>query len=372
MITIVAISSLFVLLAVLLIGCCFEVGSAREIPVLFGLFAVLCFGLLAYLWAPYTGSDLSRYFVELSLLQHYGMSYFPHALYASTPLTNIFMYLVALTGNYHLFPMISASLATAILVFIWIAQLRMVVQPSRAFFLTMACSLGVNGILSVLIGGRQHLALAFMLLAVWYDTSAYRKKIPVMFCLYCVPLLIHTGVIPIYIARILVTINRCGKSIFPLVVISACGALFSGPLLNVMVDHGVGGAFVREIAEKFIAYQTEVGIWDWRIFALNMAVCFTSTLLCMRTLILGFDSKYSRVLLAVLVMASFYSTNYHLMSRVMAFALYGFLPIISVTLSVRRKDKFTWYASSTLLVLIVLEIAYQAVSVVNQWHLLWL
>lgn len=352
-------------LATSILGCFVEFPQNKWL-VPYGLCIAFAMGALAYLWEPYAGSDLSRYFNEMVLLQRYGMDYFPDALYANTPIANWLLYIVAQTGDFHLFPCISSFVATLIFVFVMGSEYRAERASSKVFFLSLACSIGVIGPLSILIGGRQHLAFAFMLLAVWYDYYSPKRNKVINLGLYCIPILIHTGTAPLYLARIAVLFAK-RKGAAAVVFIAALAAFSSGPVLTFLSGAGLGGDLIHEIDEKFFTYQ-ETGIWDWRIYALRIVMVAAATALVCRSMQLGNNGEYSLILLACLVFALLYVTNYHLMSRIFSFVLYGFLPIVNHAMLNKNKDVPIWAFSMLYSISATLSIAYQCVSVSSQWH----
>ena len=380
MITSMALVLLGVLIVLCFLSCYVELPhDSVLLKVIFALI-IVDFGALAYLTDPYPGSDLSRYFVEMQLMERYGLSYLPDSRYVSTPITNFLFYLVAQTGNYHLLPMISASVTTALLLVVWSSQRDLLGVSSRILFLTLVCSISVNGILSILIGGRQHLAFSMLLFAVWYDFSHQKSisKVPIKLSLYLVPVMIHVGTAPLYLASLVAHIMPEKKPVWYLVLAAVIVSVVSGPLLNMMAASNIGGGLVSEIASKFNEYQTSGEFWDWRIHALNMAVCLVLAFLILRVVQDGWTNSasgvlaYERALLVVAVMALCYATDYHLASRILAFALYGSLPVMARLPALGKRDRIVWMASAVFGIMIALETAYQYVSIITQWELIWM
>lgn len=361
---------LYCLIPLIVVGCFVEFPPIKKWFPLFATLVIACFGGLAYVSFPYPGSDLSRYFVELGLMRLYDWSYLPNALYASTPLTNIFLYIVSLTGDFHLFPCLSAGTATALLLFVWSREVDADHRSARSLFLTLAASLSINGLLSILIGGRQHLALAFMLFAVWYDLENKNKRSWIALILYLIPLLIHLGVSPIFLARGLVGLTK-RKDIRFAIMFTILFGVVTGPLLEFAGARGIGGTLVQEIAGKFIEYQS-IKIADWRIHALNFGFCLLMFVSTIRLLNNNADTSRNRIVLYSLVLALCNSMNYHLMSRILAFAIYAALPIVDLQLKRIHESKIDWICFSLLVLSGLLGIAYQYISIINQWELTWI
>lgn len=361
------------------VGALFKIDGrhARVVLFIYSLAMVVCAMALAYLSAPYAGSDLSRYYYELSSYRLMGWQYSSQSLYSTTPLTCLFMYLVAQTGDFQLFPCISAGLAVGVWMLVINDQVRTYGLSTRAFFCTVAMALAVNQILSLLIGGRQHLALCILLAAVWYDLKPRdkggKKRLPVAIALYVIPLLIHYGVIPIYIARLLLLTLK-GKPTTVVAAASFVVALLSGSVLQLLDSAGVGGEYIAQVASKFFGYE-EITVADARLMALSVATVlafFALVFLCHRRE----DKKgpagaYLTMVLATLAVAVAFVANYHLSERVLAFCLYGLYPVLLWVAGQRRSDKVIAFLFAAIAMLVALHGAYQYVSITNQWVLSW-
>lgn len=361
------------------IGFFFKIDSkyAQVVVLLYAAATVICAMGLAYLSMPYAGSDLSRYYYELSAYRLMGWRYSSQSLYSTTPLTCLFMYLVALTGDFQLFPCISAGIAVGAWMLVINDQMRTYGLSSRAFFFEVAGALAVNQILSLLIGGRQHLALCLLLVAVWYDLkprSRSRKKLPLAIALYVVPLLIHYGTMPIYLARLLLFMLK-DRPTTNVAVSSFVTALFSGTVLQFLDSTGVGGKYITQVSSKFFGYE-EIAISDNRLMALSVATIlafFAIVFLChLQTGKEGKPSAYQTLILITLSVASAFITNYHLSERVLAFCLYGFYPVLLWVAGQRKNDKVVSLVFAAICLLLVLHSAYQYVSIANQWVLNWI
>lgn len=350
---------------------------ARVALPLYSVAMVICAMGLAYLSMPYAGSDLSRYYYELNSYRMMGWQYSSLSLYSTTPLTCLFMYLVAQTGDFQLFPCISAGLAVSAWMLVTNDQVRTYGLSTRVFFFEVASALAVNQILSLLIGGRQHLALCLLLLAVWYDLKpreGENRKLPVAIVLYIVPLLIHYGVVSIYLARLFLFALK-GRSTTVIAASSFVAALFSGTVLQFLDSSGIGGAYIAQVASKFFGYE-EIAVSDGRLMALSVATVFAYFVigfLCHRQMGKKCHSgPYLAMLLITLSVAAAFATNYHLSERVLAFCVYGFYPMLLWIARWRRNDKVIFFMLAAICLLLVLHGAYQYVSITNQWVLNWI
>lgn len=361
------------------LGSFFKIDSqhAQAVVLVFSVAMVCCAMGLAYLSTPYAGSDLSRYYYELSAYRLIGWKYSSQSLYSTTPLTCIFMYLVARTGNFQLFPCISAGLAVGAWMLVINEHARTYGLSTRVFFLDVASALAVNQILSLLIGGRQHLALCLLLVAVWYDLKPRckgGKNLPLTAVLYVIPLLIHYGVVPIYLARLLLIFLK-DRSTSVIAAVSIVAALLSGAVLTFLDSSGIGGEYISQVAAKFFSYE-EISVADGRLMALSVATvlaCFTITFLCHRQVRRkGPVGDYLTMMLIAMSLAVAFVTNYHLSQRVLAFCLYGFYPILLWVAQRRHDDKVAFFLFAGICFMVVLHGCYQYVSITNQWVLNWL
>lgn len=350
---------------------------ARVALTLYSVAMVICAMGLAYLSAPYAGSDLSRYYYELDSYRLMGWQYSSLSLYSTTPLTCLFMFLVAQTGDFQLFPCISAGLAVGAWMLVINDQVRTYGLSTRVFFFEVASALAVNQILSLLIGGRQHLALCLLLLAVWYDLKPRgegKRKLPVVVVLYVIPPLIHYGVVPIYLARLLLFALK-GRSTTVIAASSFIAALFSGTVLQFLDSSGVGGAYMAQVASKFFGYE-EIAVSDGRLMALSVATVFgffVISFFCHRQMEKkGQPGSYLTMLLITLSVAVAFVANYHLSERVLAFCLYGFYPVLLWIAGWRRSSKFVTFVFVAICLFLILHSAYQYVSITNQWVLNWI
>lgn len=354
-------------------------GYARTFLVFYSVCAVVCSMVLAYVTEPYAGSDLSRYYYELASFQALGWQYSADSLYATTPLTCVFMFLVAQTGDFQLFPCISAGLAVAAWMLVINDQVRTYGLSTRVFFGEVAIALAVNQILSLLIGGRQHLALCLLLVAVWYDLKPREgrgKNYALAVALYVVPLLIHYGVIPIYLARLLLFLLK-GRSTAEVAIASLAVALTSGTVLDFLYSNGIGGDYIAQVASKFLGYE-EITVADDRLMALSVATVllfFALGLLYHRDAReRGRSGSYQTMMFITLAVSAAFVTNYHLSERVLAFCLYGFYPVLMWVAARRRDDALLAFVFAAIVGCVVLHAAYQCVSIMNQWipNLNWL
>lgn len=365
-----------ILLVITCVGVFLKIDAkfAHAVLLLYSVAMVICAMGLAYLSAPYPGSDLSRYYNELNFYRMMGWQYSSQSLYSTTPLTCLFMYLIAQTGDFQLFPCISAGLAVGIWMLIVNDQARTYGLSTRVFFFGVASALTVNQILSLLIGGRQHLALCLLLLAVWYDLKPRRqgeRKIPIVIALYIIPLLVHYGVVPIYLARLLLFVLE-GRSSTVIAVSSIFAALLSGVVLQFLESSGIGGEYIAQVALKFFSYE-EITVSDGRLMALSMATVlayFMIGFLCHREMSKkGQPGAFQTMLFITLSLSAAFLTNYHLSERVLAFCLYGFYPMLLWIAGRRRSDKVIFFVFAAICLFLALHGAYQYVSIANQWIL---
>lgn len=379
------ITSIFIILGILsaafiILGSVVDVSDPRKLILFFGIFITIAGVGLAYLTEPYYGSDLSRYFAEIGRYQRYGWDYAfsAYSLYASTPLTCLFMYLVSLTGDFHLFPAISAGITLVLWNYVLWDQSKYFGWSNKAYFSVVLFVFGgMNGILSILIGGRQHLAFALMLFALWYDlkpTQHKKRNSIIKIALYLPPILIHYGVSPIYIARVCVPLYRKLRlNPFASVILALFIALASNSALELLVNHSVGGILIEEIYSKFSGYN-EIAIADFRVKLLESATAALLLLLTYLTLKqddVSRSNDYLLVLLIISGMSVAFFSNYHLSDRLLSFCLYGSYPIALTLLSKRRASKLFLGIYAVLLIILTLNIAYEYVSISNQWQLTW-
>lgn len=359
-------------------GALFKINGKRVRAVLsiYSVAMVVCAMALAYLTAPYAGSDLSRYYNELAAYRLLGWQYSSESIYSTTPLTCLFMYLVAQTGDFQLFPCISAGLAVGVWMFVINDQARTYGLSTRSFFCTVTMALAVNQILSLLIGGRQHLALCILLAAVWYDLKPRKgsdKKLPIALALYAAPLLIHYGVVAIYLARLLLFAVK-GRATEVVVGASVIIALLSGTVLQFLDSAGIGGDYIAQVATKFFGYEEDT-VSDSRLMALSVGTVlafFALGFLCNRRLNKkGAPDIYLSMLLATLSVSAAFVSNYHLSERVLAFCLYGLYPVVLWVAGCRRKNKTVAFLFAAIAGIVLFHTAYQYVSITNQWVLNW-
>lgn len=339
------------LLFIMGFGALFKIDTkhARAAVLLYSVAMVCCAMGLAYLSAPYAGSDLSRYYYELSAYRLIGWKYSSQSLYSTTPLTCFFMYLVAQTGDFQLFPCISAGIAVSAWMLVINDHVRTYGLSTRVFFFEVASALAVNQILSLLIGGRQHLAICLLLAAVWYDLKPRgknNKNLVLAIILYAFPLLIHYGVVAIYLARLLLFFMK-DRSSSIVAAVSVVVALLSGAVLTFLDSSGIGGEYISQVAAKFFGYE-EISVADDRLMALSVATVlafFAMTFLChCQARRKGSAGDYLTMMLISLSVAVAFVTNYHLSERVLAFCLYGFYPILLWVAQRRHDDKIVFFS----------------------------
>lgn len=360
-------------LAMLLFGCLVVVSKNSGLAYIF-LFSIVASGvLLAYVSAPFPGSDLSRYFTIMNNFNLYGLSYWETSVYSGSPIANGMMYAISLTGDYHLLPAFSSLVTLILLICLLRSQQALVGSDSRFFCMFLIVVFASNSVMAILLSCRQQLAFVVLAAAVSSDIlgKPFRSR-GLSFLLYLVSLGIHYACFPIIALRLLVLLFAKHRLLACLILVFGC----AGVAYAVQPFAGTGG-FLGIVADKFIEYG-EVEYSDFRYVAMRGLLCATMLFVAVKTISKSEESlespkaKYFLFLSFIFAASLLFIGNQTLMSRMISFGIYSSYPLLAEYFCKKKtSDKAvqSLVAGFGLTICTVAAIAYQYVSITNQWQL---
>lgn len=235
------------------------------------LILVLSLGIIAYATVPSYGTDLSRYYVELNLMRKLGVNYaFQDSLYHITPLANLLFYIVSRTNINNLLPFFASIIIFSFLFFINYKILREFNIPQRYFYLFFFLFIAICSLRAMLTGVRQGLACSFVASAVFFDFFYKREKISII--LYLCGCLIHMGILPVIIVRLLFIVLKNSKLGFVIIFWGCCI-----PLFDFLMDSS--NEYFKKAYDSLMGYS-EAGYPDMRLlYAKTIVFCIIIILL---------------------------------------------------------------------------------------------
>ena len=290
----------------------------RSKKILYLMLGIALMAMAYSIW-PGKGSDLSRYF---NILSHLCSMSFKEALksgyYNSTPITNIFMWLISKTGNNKLLPCIS----TGIIVFNIYLLIRVEERSTEKYIyndsLYLFLIFSVATLLAITTGVRQNWMVTVYALAVYREYIKGKKDVCTIL-LYVASCMIHTSAIMLVFVRLCSFVRGRKKFIFFAWIVIA--PLFER-LSNVQ---GVLG----EAVSKFYGYQAigSEGL-DIRYLIARMGILVVLAIMWWKVKDISDREEYINFY-GTLLIISFGSVSVaHLFSRMANVAVYTSLPLL--------------------------------------------
>ena len=340
--------------------------TTKQLYFLF-ILSALSLGFIAYGTFPNEGSDLSRYYIEIENMRHRGLEYvFNDFLYKNTILTNVFFYLISLTNNNHLLPFFSTILTFSIFSYVVIKVTKRYNIKISVLSIFILSFLAIIFLRPILTGVRQHLALSIMLLAVFKDFNENKRDFKTIL-LYILPLLIHTGTIPIIIIRILYLFK--GK--FYKIRYLLLGWTFLIPFLSIIFLNT--NNYLSETFEKLLGYQysdyPDMRLFIILILILLLILYLVKTVSKEKKNLQDFKLEdYTKFYILLLIFTVGCIDIHHLFSRMLSFCIYMLLPILFLFYKNDRKTKTI--VTFLFLFLIFGLLLYQIIDAKTSWRLI--
>lgn len=349
----------FFMLAILILYSGYSI-KQRDFRVML-IFLVLSFSIIAFATYPSAGTDLSRYYIELNIMRNLGKEYaFGESLYNTTPLANLLFYIISCTSIDNLLPCISTFIVFALLFknMMKIKDKFSIHVKYILFYLFLF--IAVCSLRAMMTGVRQGLACSIMAVAVSRELLFDKKGI-VTWGLYLSAVLVHIGIFPIVLIRILSSlIKKCRFLVI------LWGLLI--PVMDFLASST--NEFIKMAYEKMLGYS-EIDYPDMRLLMAKTAVFII-------LMIFIFHMKYKNQtdinkkfmnFYEVLVFFTIGSYSIpHLYERMITFSMFISLPIVYVGLKTfEKKSREVYYI--ILLFIIVGLLLYWLVDLRTSWVL---
>ena len=188
------------------------------------LFVLMCsFSVLAYytLAETWEGNDLGRYLLSMNTYREMGLyRVLTEGLWKNTPLASIEMYFFSLLGDNHLLPAFNAIVIWSIYFYILIKEIVCdgYVKCRNAFF-CLAVIVSYVNLFESISNVRYPLAAALFTLGIYLDCKKGKKIWGII--LYTAACLIHVGIIPLLVVRIMLTFKFLRNNRWLLIVLVA-------------------------------------------------------------------------------------------------------------------------------------------------------
>lgn len=291
---------------------------------------VVSFSIIAFATYPSSGTDLSRYYIELNIMREFGKEYvFGESLYNTTPLANLLFYIISCTSINNLLPCVSTFIIFTLL-FKNMMKMRekfSIHVEYIVFYLFLF--IAVCSLRAMMTGVRQGLACSIMAVAVSRELLFDKKGI-VTWGLYLSAVLVHIGILPIVLIRILSSLIK--KYSFLVVL---WGLLI--PVMDFLASST--NEFIKMAYDKILGYS-EIDYPDTRLL-------MTKTAVFLILVIFTFYMKYKnqtdinkRFMNFYEVLVFFTIGSYgipHLYERMITFSMFISLPIVYVGLKTFEK-----------------------------------
>lgn len=202
------------------------------------LFALIL-SIIAYTLEATIGLDLAVYFAKMQDISQLTINEFAIYLQGRTePIFEVLLYLVSLTGNYHILPIITTFTIYFIYLYIVYDYSKKNNISKKYFTLSIIMILILLRFIYTISGIRNPLAIAIFAAIFYNDVYIYKsKKIKYIF-LYIIPFFIHNSIIILVLIRVFALFitsqkNKFGyiKNIIIILLFSVMGYL----LLNSML-----------------------------------------------------------------------------------------------------------------------------------------
>lgn len=290
--------------------------SKKLLYVVFGITLVI----MAYSIWPGNDSDLSRYFSILNRLKN--MS-FTEALkfgyYSSTPITNIFMWLISKTGNNKLLPCVSTGIIVINTYLLIDTEKKRSkgIECNDELYLILVYS--VATLLAITTGVRQNWMVTVYSLAIYREFIKEKKDIWTVL-LYVAACMIHISAIMLVTVRFCAFVKGNKKAIFLLWIAFA-------PLLErLTLVHGILG----EVASKFFGYRTigNEGL-DIRYLVARTGILIILAMMWWKVKYISRDDGYMNFYGTLLIISFGSISVAHLFSRMINAVVYTSLPLLN-------------------------------------------
>lgn len=326
-------------------------------------FLIIALGIIAFSTYPSAGTDLSRYYVEVNLMRELGKTYaFGDSLYKTTPVANALFYLVSLTEANNLLPCISTLILFSLLFYINLRILKELEIPVKYFCLFFVLFLSICSLRAMLTGIRQGLACSVMAVAIYYDFILKKKNIQ-MLLLYLCSILVHVGVFPILILRILLIFIGKFKCKFLVIL---WGMTIPG--LEFLANSS--NEYIQDIYDKMIGYG-EIAYPDMRLLVAKTVVFLILVFLVFRIKGKEYGENIENFINFYKVLFYFTIGSYsipHLYERMITFSMFISLPVIYGGLkSLNYKSRQLFYAFMIFMAIGLL--LYWGVDLKTSWRL---
>lgn len=260
----ISIIYIIMLAILLLIGLINNVKVTKNQLNIIIVFAIISLSIVAFCSYPNQGTDLSRYYTELTNMRNHGLEYvFNESLYHETYLANLLFYIVSLTGINGLLPAISTALTLLCFLYVLKKEIFIFKPSSKIVVLYILSFISIVVLRALLTGVRQHWGWSFILLAIYFDflSTPQRKKTSILF--YLSSIFIHVGTLPIILVRIFYALTRKYKKAKYLIVL---WPLFIASFEN--ISKLLGGIFEYAYEKLFI--YVDIEYTDMRLYVIRI------------------------------------------------------------------------------------------------------
>lgn len=170
---------------------------------------IIAIVFLTYNFIPDPTLDLFRYYHYLEEIKSKSWEeIFSYGTYSNTILTQIYFYIISITGNYSLLSTISTTmLFTIILYVINKYQENSDFSYSAASFFIVSI-ISVATLAGITSGIRQNFSWVLLMIAVYYDFFSRKDKLITRVLLYILPLMVHMSTLPFIALRLIMPIIK--------------------------------------------------------------------------------------------------------------------------------------------------------------------
>lgn len=293
--------------------------NTRSQKALYAVFGITLM-IMAYSIWPGNGSDLSRYFNILNRLKYMSFAEaLKYGYYSSTPIANIFMWLISKTGNNKLLPCISTGIIV-INTYVLIdteKKHNKEIECNGELYLILIYS--VATLLAITTGVRQNWMVTVYSLAVYREFIKGKRDIWTVL-LYVAACMIHTSAIMLVTVRICAFVKGKTKAIFFLWIALA-------PLLERLTSvQGILG----EAVSKFYGYQSigNEGL-DMRYLVARTGILIILSMMWWKVKDISNNDGYINFYGTLLIISFGSISVAHLFSRMANVVVYTSLPLLN-------------------------------------------
>lgn len=326
---------------------------------------ILSLTIIAFFTYPNPGSDLSRYYVELSILKNISLQQaLLNSLYSSTPLTTIFFWIIAQVGIFNLLPCLATSISFILIFKVLLEEKKIVHLSNQLFSLFILLFICIFSLRAALTGVRQITSYALLLLAVYIDFFSQKKYTSgLKLFLYLLPVLVHMGTLPYLLLRIIIIFIKDRSKIY---LIALWCILI--PFFDFLANNS--NELIRSSYEKLLGYS-EIDYPDIRLLIVKIIVFVLFGYLLHKNKRI-YEKKYNQYIrysLSILCFGIGAFSVPHLFDRTINFFILIGLPFFSSGFhNIDNKRKYIAYV--ILFVLIFGLLLYWFVDLKSSWRLI--